>query len=1387
MRARRWVIIVVLLALSFSGLVIHAGRFIRPNEKLKRFFLAQIRPMLGQDCDIQRVRLSLTSIHFLNVYLPQYDQRYSIFIKDLHVGYNFFRFILNGFDPTAISDHVLIQNPQIVFHEPAPETPGAKSLFSLSDSLAGSNNHSYEEQVQKFKFLRRLSVTNGEIYLQEDDSLRTLLANSIEGWVFSRDADTLNFRLNGNLFSSTQNNLRLDGKAELAHGNILAVNFLLNDFPLDEPIPQFEFSDLTMLGGRMHAALLFRQNPNPGSARRFDISGRIRVENASARLFSNTLMIDNLFATGRVRDWRISIEDIQCLLNGNPLSASASISDVFAPQIDLTADLARFRMKDFIGLMHLHPLPQIQGRADARLRIQGALNNLKLTTTLSAPQFRIGNTDFSGLSVRSTWMGRRLHVSALQIDAWNSRLAGEAEIDFRFPGKPVRASLSIEGDLGSQLRARTPVQIHSLVTQIDAEINGSLNNPIVFAQSKLIWIDSQSDSLIWLSELEFRDQQLSIRRLLNNHSPGIDGTVDFRHRPVRFDLIGHELQTLSPLLGQLPQQDFLRRRLRATARLSGDVRRFNLSGDLQRLQGSFYTIPLSSTSIDFTTGLGLRATGDLVLHPQAHQPMRAKLVLSASDSDFSAKLAFVDDEMVFRYVGNSDTLIFANLAFRRLPLHKVLGLAEPTQIGFLDGEISFSGDKHRPRAEGNLRVDEIGSNNGLSYYTDLEFAYDSDRFILKKFRLNTDEVTILDAEGEYSPPLDSLVLLIRGAGFDINSVMQAANGGEGWISGRSLVDIQVSGSPRNPDVQGVIAVKAGKIRRVPFDELEMRLGRNAETSSSVSGDSTGGIYVNRIRLLRKDYYAVTGSAFVPVNLEDSLHIYLTGEGNFLAIVPDLEKYFKNASSEGDFSAEFNGSLSKPRLKQANLSFRNGRMEFDSIIPPVRDVVGEIAFLPDGRFVQIKKLEGKVGGEWFRISTVRAMPGLARRRLEDLDLGGSGINLGVFVLESGKRGIPLNITGLMEKDVYGRLQPSGRAIDESFVLAGPIDRPVLRGTIDLHDFRFMYPFQGVEGEEDNIVVQFLRRIDWDLRVRPRDDVRYINTLPGALDKVYVNMLINDHDGKLDFTGQIQDETFRIEGKARSSTGLLEYFDMTFRVQEVGVEFDHGSIFPIVYGEARTTVTDSLGLPSQVILTLQTVDQTMNKKPVADIVKQEQVRGRWDQIRFKLTTDNPNLGTNEAQILASLGYSTETLQDKAFDAIGISTENVIFRPLYRPVERHLEELFNLDYVRFSSRFTRNLIASNVNDNAELSTRLALLRSTRLVVGKYLGDRLFLQYTGQVESGIDYKYKEKNIGLRHTFGLEYRINPKLLLELEYDYNSMIYENRDDKRIVLRHWFPF
>ncbi len=1374
------------MTLAVFTVVVYGGRWLWPSENIKSYLLGQIRPVLGQDCDIRRVRFGVGTVHFLDIELPQQDQHYSISISDLHFRYNPVRLLFQGLDPETISGHALLNRPRITFYSPTLSTT-APSDLQTSVAVLEQLESSYEEKIKKLRFLKRLSITDGEIVLQENDSLSTMLANGIEGWLYSSNSDTVNFNLTGNLFSSRKRNLKLDGKAELVQGNILAVNLLLSDFPLDEPIPPANSADFTMLGGKMHAALQFRSQQNFADQRRFDLDGRIQIDNASARFASSPIKIEQLNTHGRVRDWQIIFDDIQFLLNGHAARANAKVSNLLYPQIDMDISLSRFLLQDFIGLLTPDLQKRVNGRASAHLQVSGPISDLQLAGNVYANRLWIDRREFNRLVLRAALKNNLMNVQTLLLSALHHDLAANGVIDLNSPQKPIDGRVTIHGSIPfTALGLRT--SLDRLVTHVEARLGGTVAGPAASARSKLFLISDQSDSLLWSAELHLKNRLLSIKRLQNDHTPAVEGWIDFARRPVEFDLAAHGLQNLAAWFVPAFASEWITHRLRMTTRLKGNPGHFQLFSDLQRLEGSFYTLPLLRSSIDLKhLGGDWRGTGSIDLHPQSEHPLYGEWELAKTADQMFTHLVFPGEQILFDLKQSADTPLAAAFKLSSLPVNRLLGLPDTARFGMIDGEILVHAHDAAPQVSGDLSISAIQAGNGHSYSSILGFNYDQHRFVLDPLRLDSDQVTLLDASGEYLTLADSLSFVIRGAGFDINHILSPSNNKKALISGQSLIDIRINGPLLAPQVDGVIGIKEGTIYRLPFDELEIRLGGHEQPPAGILPPSVKGITLERIRLFRRDGYSITGGGIVPFAPNDSLHIHLDGEGNFLQIASDLVGYFRNSKSQGKFSAELNGTRIKPRLQRANLYFAQGEMDFGSVVPPVRNVVGDISFLPDSRFLKINKLQGTMGGEWFSISTVRATAEMGQRPLDELEIGSAGVNLGVFVLETKDRGVPLNIRGLMEKDVYGRLQISGRQADEPFVLAGPVERPVLRGTIYTHDFRFMYPFEGGDQANHSVVVEFLRNIDWDIRVRPAEDVRYINTLPGALDNVYVNLLIEEEYGNLDFTGQVDDGTLRAEGRMRSTAGLIEYFDMTFRVQEAGVDFDRGSMYPVVYGEARSTVIDSLGLPSQVILTLQTVDQTMNKKEVDDIVKQEKIRGRWDQIRFKLTTDNPNLGSNEAQILAALGYSTETMQDKAFDAIGISTENILFRPLYRPMERQLENLLNLDYVRFSSRFARNLIASNLNENAELNTRLSLLRSTKIVVGKYLADRLFLQYTGQIEAGIDYRYEEKNIGLRHTLGLEYRINPKLLLELEYDYNSLMYENNDDKRIVLRHWFPF
>jgi len=109
-----------------------------------------------------------------------------------------------------------------------------------------------------------------------------------------------------------------------------------------------------------------------------------------------------------------------------------------------------------------------------------------------------------------------------------------------------------------------------------------------------------------------------------------------------------------------------------------------------------------------------------------------------------------------------------------------------------------------------------------------------------------------------------------------------------------------------------------------------------------------------------------------------------------------------------------------------------------------------------------------------------------------------------------------------------------------------------------------------------------------------------------------------------------------------------------------------------------------------------------------------------------------------------------------------------------------------VQLSSRFTRNFLEMNLANGSQVESTISLLRHTRLTVGKYLTSRLFLLYSGQFDAWpVANNFSQANVGLRHTFGLEYRFTRDLLLQMEYDYNSLFQTQKDDKRIWLRHSF--
>ncbi len=400
--------------------------------------------------------------------------------------------------------------------------------------------------------------------------------------------------------------------------------------------------------------------------------------------------------------------------------------------------------------------------------------------------------------------------------------------------------------------------------------------------------------MLWSAELHLKNRLLSIKRLQNDHTPAVEGWIDFARRPVEFDLAAHGLQNIWPLgLSPLLQASGSHTVWRMTTRLKGNPGHFLCSAYLQRLEGSFYTLPLLRSSIDLKH---LAATGAEPDHRSASAkatPTLRRMGTGKNSRSMFTHLVFPGEQILFDLKQSADTPLAA--AFKLSSLRLIVCSACQIPLGSaVDGEILVHAHDAAPQVSGDLSISAIQAGNGHSYSSILGFNYDQHRFVLDPLRLDSDQVTLLDASGEYLTLADSLSFVIRGAGFDINHILSPSNNKKALISGQSLIDIRINGPLLAPQVDGVIGIKEGTIYRLPFDELEIRLGGHEQPPAGILPPSVKGITLERIRLFRRDGYSITGGGIVPFAPNDSLHIHLDGEGNFLQIASDLAVIFATA-------------------------------------------------------------------------------------------------------------------------------------------------------------------------------------------------------------------------------------------------------------------------------------------------------------------------------------------------------------------------------------------------------------------------------------------------------------------------------------------------------------
>lgn len=1338
----------------------------KANERIKNYLLDHIRPVLGEQCNIEALDIALGAVHLKGVNIVAENQYYSLWIEDLRIGYSLTNLIKNGFQPKKSPQDILFVNPRLtITYIPKKQR--------VQPSISGPEfDRRYLDKMRDFDFLKRITVSHGTIVFADSAGQQTDLAQDISGWIVTRDVQQARARMVGKLFQSSRFNLRLNGEIDLVQSRLNFLEINLANYRWEDKIPLFVPEYFDIQDGRVNANITLSEKPNQEG---FDIDGDLSIIDGAFKIKNQELYVSNMNLDAIIQDWDLVINNCSQTFNGSPVEINGRIKNLLDPVFNLKCEALEFD----IGKFHKQYLPRssvnLSALASLILHVKHSFRDPLVTAEVRCPQLFVGKSEFREINSQLTLHRSILSVNKLQTNFNELGIAASGHLDYS--GAQENVSLRVNAIGKSPFNISLP-SLANADYKLDCFLKGTFaqveGNVVDFSA-----YDGDDELSSYGGDFEYVDHQLMVALNAKQHGGSVKAVIRENKNTSGTQVW---LDNFHETVFQLPEFKPLKHILDWTR----SEFEFTLHEKSSTIRGSYAWKNGKEHPPRFgTLDVGIvqnRQNREIIGHMQVkfanhNYDGRGDIIINP-DSILIKKIEF---DKLFRANGvirpHQPNEIDANISLRDADLnywYNIFAL-DSTVIssGEVSGDINITGQLKSPVVSGQLHMVDGTINQVDGFYADASFDVANDTLKLGHFIVLKDTNIVLNADGNYFLDSNQVAINVHADSVNLDTLIQTVANRNGILSGFGHADLLISGPPKNVNIGGTVRIGKGKLNRFPFDSVYVKLGDREGASNS----NSPGLVISDGLIERRNEFKLHGDGLIPFSSSQNMDIQIDGTGNILSFLPDLTPFFKHTESQGTWQLHLTGSPGNFQLAGGEIKLEQGVMELADVAPKIKNITAHVLIDEDG-FIRIHYINGTVKNNRFQFSNRKAASICNAYPLEPLFVPALGLDFGVLTIHTAPKGVPLHIPGLMANGEVGHFELVGKDSCESFYVAGPISNPLVRGKLNVRNANIMFPFANATKETDNLVVRILKSINWDVKAVPIKDARYEKDIPSGVDNVYVNLVIDSGVGGLDFQGIIADETFYVEGKLESSEGMVDYLDFNFSIEKAGVEFDKSNIFPIAYGSAKAVIADSMGMRNYIYLTLLLEDEESG---------QIRPRGRLNNIQFQLTSDNPNLGRSEGEIMASLGYSPSNIKEKATDIIGISTDNLLFRPLFRPFERQLERTLRLDLVRLSSRFARNLIEMNLwgDEYVQPYSKLFLFRSTRVMIGKYLADRVFLQYTGELDAARHYRHQSEELGLKHTLGLEYRINPNLLLEMEYNYNSFLIE-REDKRIFLRHSFP-
>ncbi len=1330
MKPRNWILI---LGSSLMLLIVALTLWLNYadiNREIRRSIVAAVKQTGVEGFAIGQVRLKLNSLELRDVHLELPEAGVTMEVERITALFSLSEYFSSGFDPVQSLPYFIIERPVVHLYPP--------------EAAPSSDTTPWWRQLPSTSFIHRFFLVDGRVsyrtaegetqpwhfsaHLGNPDSERRQLSLNLGPTAATTDA--LQIKAEVNLFSS-------DGSLQL-HADTLcltAADLTPGDLPLD-------WRELSSIA---HFQMDFDSTTS-------SLRGQALLELRDLTLAPElTLPLVKLRLVGRGDSLSVELTDVEGA-PGRVEAAAVLRRDGFSfhsTVIELDLAASRYWLEDTL----------LTGSATLDCSGFGSWSAPQLALGLTTPELHLAGQPPAQAVLFLTADSSRLHLRELQL---------------RWPDR----HLTLDGTLHDLSAAAWAPDLQWRVT-------GDLPQLPLRLQAEGILSCPEGDW--WLSGTsELRPAAPGL--------PPLSGSVELRERMLHFTSApahpaGYclEVELGDPLNWQLnlDQLEQLLPYLGVDALPAGCGGKASLTGDLTGAAAEL-SLHWRRQLLQLTAEIGFeerQLAGTLLLPGGIGRTLSGTLLFNWQQPDLLVLESFRLDDAL-QVSGAFNTARAAGelaVTCERWPWQRLnqLSLIKRMPPGVLsaDFELQFAAGEYLPAGFIELGEAYVPGMRGDRLRLEAAVLQDSIRCHLWTF---ADRQPLLEYGAVFDRRLENGLVQLATGPIKPDAIFDLPD----RLGGDLELNLEAECRDRRWELAAVVDWQRPEYKRFQCDQLTLALHTRDQLTSWA---------LDTLSLTRRrgEYPLVIFGHGALGGADDSLLI--GGHGDLFEFISSGSDLLRSAESYCTFELLLQGTPTEPLPVRGFFRTSNTVLKPAIITPRISDLDLDVE-LADGR-LYIHEMRSKHPVGRLNIRN-RFEPPPESPELESLVLPGLGINLGILVISDEQHGmqtvpgVELNIPGLMKPKWSGRLHFTGKRGKGNCHLAGPVERPLLQGRIELSRTEFTYPLLGApdpEAAAEDPLVDFVNRLRWDLELEVGLSNNYVNDIEGFTDWQYGNLVpdffktihtrvILDPGDRLHLTGSLLDETFRLTGRVNSNRGTVRLLNQQFNIVETGLEFDKSTLFPVVHGKASLTVTDSTGFNKDIYLTLYLLDEEGNRL----------VRGRWGDMTFELSDD---YGSPQTQILAEMGFGAGMVETTMQDISGSLLQQAML-PYMTRVEQSIQQLFGLDVVQLRTDVVSNyldtrLFTSNGTGSPEEMTKmtgsdaLGLLAGSNFVVGKFITPRIMLSYSGTLFKQYQEELLVNDLQYRQALKVDYRITRNLGMMVEMAYDPIF---RYDERIMLR-----